>query len=166
MNFTKFIKTLKRFAAPAILTAVIAIVGLSFSTSARLVVGPKTLFSAQATTGVSPAIKVQGYRNIVVSFATDGGSDAALTTKFQCAISDTAPDFSAAQSVTNMWDYVQVVDLEDGSTIDGDTGIVVATADDYRLVEANVNGCKWFSSRVTARTQGEVTVKIMQFDNQ
>lgn len=36
-------------------------------------------------------------------------------------MSDTAPDFSAAQSDTNRWDYIQVKDYEDNASIDGDT---------------------------------------------
>jgi hypothetical protein len=28
------------------------------------------------------------------------------------------PDFAAAQSVTNMWDYIEVIDTNTGSAID------------------------------------------------
>jgi hypothetical protein len=31
------------------------------------------------------------------------------------------PDFAAAQTVANNWDYVQAVDLNSGTAISGDT---------------------------------------------
>jgi len=125
-----------------------------------------TVLDAKWATGVWANILAEDFWNVVFSFATDGWADAALTVKFQWSIQETAPDFSAAQSVTNQWDYIEVIDLEDGSAIDWDTWIAVATADDYRLLEANINALKWVNARVTARTAWEVTVKAKLFNNQ
>lgn len=122
-----------------------------------------TILSAKAATGVGNTIAVEDFKNAVFSWATDGGGTAALTVKFQGSIQETAPDFSSAQSVTNHWDYIEVVDLEDGAAIDGDSGVVVATADDYRLLEANINGLKWINASVTARSAGNTTVKVRLF---
>lgn len=122
-----------------------------------------TLLNAKAATGIDKAIAVGDFKNVVFSYATDGGGTAALTVKFQGSIQETCPDFSAAQTKTNHWDYIEVVDLQDGSAIDGDTGVAVATADDYRLLEANVNGLQWICARVTARSAGSVTVKARAF---
>lgn len=122
-----------------------------------------TILDAKGATGVGTTFNVEKFRHLVLSFATDGGGDAALTVKFQGSIQQAKPDFSAAQTVTNHWDYVQVVDLQSGSGIAGDTGVAVATADDYRLFEMNVNGLRWINARVTARTEGEVTVKALVF---
>lgn len=124
-----------------------------------------TVLDAAATTGAGKAIYVGDKRHAVFSFATDGGGDAALTVKFQGSTQDEAPTFGAAQSVSNMWDYVQVKDLEDNSTLDGDTGVTVATADDYRQLEVNTNHLKWISANVTARTEGEVTVTCSVSEN-
>jgi maltoporin len=118
-----------------------------------------TLLNAKATTGVSVAQNVEGFAHVVFSLATDGGGTADLTVKFQGAVDNTAPDFSAAQTAGNMWDYIEVVDLQNGNPIDGDTGITVSGADDYRLLEMNTNHLKWVSVRVTARAAGSVTVK-------
>ena len=126
---------------------------------------PLTLFDAKGATGVSNVIRVKDNRFVVISVATDGGTDANLTVKFQGSIQVVAPDFSAAQSVSNHYDFIDAFDLEDGASIDGDTGFVVAGADDYRLFELNVNALTHFSARVTARSVGEVTVKLLQFDN-
>lgn len=130
-----------------------------------------TILDAKAAAGAGIAIPCGDFQHAIFTFATDGGSDAALTVKFQAAFSDGAtagspPDFAAAQSVTNMWDYVEVIDLQDGTAIDGDDGISVATADDYRQVEFNLNGAKYICARVTARTEGEVTVKAFLTNNQ
>jgi hypothetical protein len=124
-----------------------------------------TLLSAKWATGIGNTVLAEDFRNAVFSFATDGGWDAALTVKFQWSIQETKPDFAAAQSVTNMWDFIEVIDLEDGAAIDWDTWVAVATADDYRTLEANINALRWVCARVTARTEWEVTVKVKLFSN-
>lgn len=133
---------------------------MSFRTTASY-----TLLDAKWATGIDKTVLAEDFRNAVFSFATDGGGDAALTVKFQWSIQDTKPDFAAAQSVTNQWDFIEVIDLEDGAAIDGDTWVAVATADDYRNFEANINALRWISARVTARTAWEVTVKVNLFSN-
>lgn len=121
------------------------------------------ILSAANATGPGNSILVEDYDTVMLSFATDGGEDAALTVKVQGSIQSSAPNFAETQSATNHWDYVEVVDVEDGSLIDGDTGIAVATADDYRLLKINTNGLKWMTVNVTARSEGEVTVKAKCF---
>ncbi len=128
-----------------------------------------TLLDGEDSTGAGKVIFCRDFKHAVFSFATDGGSDAALTVKFAgaiSAVSNAAPDFESSQAVDNMWDYINVVDLQDGAAIAGDTGIAVATADDYRLVEANINALEYLAVIVTARTEGEVTVKVRLFNNQ
>ena len=105
------------------------------------------------------------FRNATFAFATDGWADAALTVKFQWSAAEVEPDWDSAQSVTNMWDFIETVDLEDWTAIDWDTWISVATADDYRQLAANVDGMRWINCIVTARTQWEVTVKWYLFSN-
>lgn len=122
-----------------------------------------TVLDAKAATGVGSNIYVGDFRHLVISVAT--ASSANLTVKFQGAIGETCPDFSAAQSATNMWDYIEVKDLQDGSAIDGDTGLAPAGTDDFRVFEVNVNGLNWFNARVTARAAGNVTVKAQIFND-
>lgn len=128
---------------------------------------PVTMLDAKGGTGVdvTTGFNIEDFKAAVVSFATDGGADANLTVKFQGSIQETAPDFSAAQTVTNMWDFVEVIDLQTGNPVNGDTGVAVGGADDYRQFEFNVNALKWINARVTARSEGEVTVKLLAFDN-
>ncbi len=125
-----------------------------------------TILDAANSTGKGNTLKVEEFRNIILSLATDGGGDAALTIKIQGSISNTVPDFDAVQSVANHWEYLSIVDLENNSAISGDTGISVATADDYRLLEVNINAIRWLNVNVTARTEGEVTVKALLFTNE
>lgn len=118
---------------------------------------------------VTPAPKIascEDFRNAVITFDTDGGGDAAFTVKIAGSVASTTPNFGAAQSASNQYDFLQAIDLEDASTIDGDTGFVVASADDHRQWEVNINGIEWLTVIPTAGTAGEVTVTVRLFDNQ
>lgn len=108
---------------------------------------------------------VGDFHHLLYSIATDWWGDAAFTIKFQWSIQETAPDFSVAQSATNMWDYIQVIDLSNWSPINWETWISVATADYYKLLEANINWLKWVNVIVTPITAWEVTVKWCFFSN-
>lgn len=123
-----------------------------------------TILNAKAATGIGSPILVEDFIHCILSL--DTASSANLTVKFQGSISDACPDFSAAQSASNQWDYLQVKDLEDGSSIDGDTGIAPAGTDDNRQFEVNINAIKWLCAVVTARSAGSVTVKGALFNNQ
>jgi galactose mutarotase-like enzyme len=74
------------------------------ATGANGILGGQTLLS-------------RGFRNIVYQIATSGTTTA--TVKFAFSASETKPDFTAAASATNIWDYVQSVLLTDGTAISG-----------------------------------------------
>jgi len=115
-------------------------------------------------------LPVEDYRTIVMSFNTDGGGDAAMTVKLAGSIGKSAtdsgvPDFAKAQSASNSFDFIEMADYQSSSVvIAGDTGFVVASADDHRTFEANINGLKYVSLLATAGTQGELTVKAVLFN--
>lgn len=70
------------------------------------------------------------------------------------------PDFTANSSPSNPWDLVEIVDLEDGTALDGDTGIVLSGTDPQDLVrqyEVNVNQLDWLAIRTTSHIAGTVT---------
>lgn len=122
-----------------------------------------TIFSAKGTTGIGNNINVKDFRHAVIMFGS--ASSANLTVKFQGSISTDAPDFSAAQSVSNHWDFVQVKDLQNGSSIDGDTGLALAGTDDFRMFEININGLNWINARITALAAGTATVKVVLYND-
>lgn len=115
-------------------------------------------------------IYVGDHLHAILSYDTDGGGDATMTVKFQGSVGksvaaiDDCPDFSAAQSSTNSWDYVEVIDLQSGTAINGDTGIAVATDDDNRTLEANINGLDWLNAIISGWSEGEVTVKVKLYN--
>ena len=104
------------------------------------------------------------FETIKFTFDTDGGGDCAVTVKAAISFQDEAPDFAKAKSATNQYDYVDIIDLEDGASIDGDTGVAVSGADDNRHFEVNANGAKWFTIIPTAGTAGEITVTCTLFE--
>ncbi len=127
------------------------------------------IFNAKATTGTSSVIDVRDFRNCVVKIGT--ATSANLTVKAQWAVASastttTPPTFSSAQSVSNHWDYIQMVDLQNGAAVDGDTGFVVTGTDDFRQFEINVNSLDYIAFTVTARSAGSVTIDIVVTDNQ
>lgn len=105
-------------------------------------------------------IECEEFAHLVVSVNT--ANNAALTMKFQGSLQDDV-NFNIAQSPTNRWDYVRVIDLNDGSSISGDTGISPAGTDDNRLFEINVNGLRSVTIAITAFTAGTLNAYIKRF---
>lgn len=124
--------------------------------------------TAKAATWVGNTINVTDYRNAVVKIGT--ASSANLTVKCQGAIaspltSEVAPNFASAQSVANHWDYVQMIDQQDGNPVSGDTGFVVTGTDDFRLFAINIDNLDFLNFNVTARSAGSVTIEVQLTDN-
>lgn len=96
----------------------------------------------------------RGFRNAVYQIATSG--NAAATVKFVFSAQETKPDFTAAASATNIWDYVQSVQLTDGTPVDGTTGISWTGTDSVKTVEINTNqsGIVWIGALVSGYSAG------------
>lgn len=118
--------------------------------------GLLTILSA-AHSGTGTAFPIEGYEKIFLQLGTDTSCNG--TIKFQISFSDSCPAFGSAQSVTNNWDYVDVIDLQNGSSIDGDTGVSLAGTDDVRNLEMNAGGARWICATITAHTAGNWTLK-------
>lgn len=128
----------------------------------------QNILDAKAATGIGTTLDVRDFTHVTLAFGT--ASSANLTVKFQGAIAlpaspTTPPDFSAAQTVANNWDYVEVVDLEDGAAIDGDTGVACAGTDDFRLFSLNTQGLDYINCNVTVRSAGSVSVNAACYNN-
>lgn len=113
------------------------------------------LLSAAAANGVCIANFVS-FRDIELQLAQVAFSG---TIKFVGSNADAAPDFSAAASASNPWDYIAVIDQIDGSSIAGGTGIVSVTVTSVRNLESNSNAFKWFGAIISNYSAGSVTLK-------
>ena len=123
---------------------------------------PKTLFSAKAVDGVSESQNVDNARHLVVAMMSD--NSAALRCRIVGSIQDELPDFSAARTPSNQWEYLQLKDLQDGSSLNGDDGLLLSGTDDHRLFEVNTNGIKHLAAVVSSRTAGDITVILRSFE--
>jgi NCAIR mutase (PurE)-related protein len=124
---------------------------------------PIKVFTAQATTGDSQAYLVQDFRDVVLLLST--ADNANLTVQVKGSIQDSIPNFAGAATASNQWDYIQLKDLEDQSSLDGDVGVVYAGTDAVRQFELNVNALKWIGISVTARVAGSVDATIQPYNH-
>jgi len=104
------------------------------------------------------AIYVGDWKNIGMSL--NFVSTPTMTIKVQGSMQTVCPDFNADQSSTNRWDYVEVIDSNSATAIDGDTGVACSGTADNRLFEANVSVLEWISVVITAFTAGTLDVRI------
>ncbi len=121
------------------------------------------IFDAAAAASTGLAYPVADYQNIMLTLSS--ASSANFTIKFQGSFSSVKPDFSAAQTNANRWDYIQVRDIEDNAAIDGDTWVAFAGTDDVRQFVANLDGLRWICATITARAAGTVSLRLMAFNN-
>ncbi len=94
-----------------------------------------------------------------VGLTLDFSGTPTMTVKVQGSLQD-GVDFNAAQGANNRWDYVEVVDLQSGSAIDGDTGIACSGSADHRIFEVNVTRLVWITVAITAYTTGYLGVTV------
>jgi len=110
---------------------------------------------------VAPAprvIFVEEFDYIVLDVVSDGGGDYAGVIHPVGSIGDTAANFAGTISKTNMYEFLDFVDIETATSIDGDTGVTVAGADQYRTFRVDVKGLTWFTVIHSSGTAGELTI--------
>jgi len=92
------------------------------------------------------------------TFASDGrlGADS-VSPQFDF------PNMGATISKTNPYNFLQLIKLDDGATVNGGTGIVVAGTDINNRFEANSNGVKYLTVAPLTWTQGAITVKAVGY---
>lgn len=109
--------------------------------------------------GIGNPILVADYDHVIIHLDLEDSPTA--TVKVKGSVSRDLPDFSAAQANDNRYDFIQVKDLEDGSSIDGDTGVAVAGSADHRVLEVNTNHITWLTLDVTAYTAGTIYGRLV-----
>lgn len=74
------------------------------------------------------------------------------------------PVFTNADSVTNPWSYLQIVDLNTGNFIPGTTGVALSVAGTYKY-EVNVNAIRWVGLEISSYVAGNIKASISLTDN-
>lgn len=106
---------------------------------------------AKAAIGIGSAMNVKDYRHVLIFIATSGvGAGESVTAKCQASIEDVMPDFAATQSISNIWDYMQLVEADSGLTVDGSTGVTANGSEVLKLYSVNTDGMTWVNFNITA----------------
>lgn len=108
-------------------------------------------------------MNVVDYRNIILD--VDTANSAAMTIKVVGSSIQSCPNFSAAQSASNVYKYILIKDIESGTAIEGDTGIVLAGTDINKQYEVNVNGLSWITVIFSSVTAGNAQIIATAYDN-
>ncbi len=120
-----------------------------------------TIMTAKTATGIGNWMLVEDWRHITADI--DFATSPTMTIKCVGSISDDAPTPTSAQSASNRYDFMEMIDLQSGSDIDGDTGIAVAGSSDHRQVNINTDGLKWITFYITSYSAGNASVKAKGF---
>lgn len=123
------------------------------------------ILDAVTANGVGNNIFALDYKLATLSLNTTGNTSA--TIKIQISQQEECPDFSAAQTATNKWSYVQVINTDNGVATDGSTGIILSGTDipgnQYTL---NVDGQKWVNAIVSSYSAGSINLDIDLYTNE
>lgn len=120
-----------------------------------------TLMDAQDATGDSAkAPGVSGHRHLILSVT--GATSTVATLKIKGAIGDSI-DFGSAASASNPWDYIQIKNLNTGTTVNGDTGATVNAG--TTLYEINTNSLDFVGAELSVISAGAVTVTLSSIQN-
>jgi hypothetical protein len=90
-----------------------------------------TFIDNVAATSSGVAKRVSEFNAFAISIDLEGSTS---TVKCAGSVSDAQPNWSAAQSDSNRYDYLDLTDVEDAASIDGDTGFVGTGTTDHRLL--------------------------------
>ena len=116
---------------------------------------------------------VADWRNVILSVETSGsfngtfkiaGSLGKLSSDVTPPASDT-PNFGGTQSKSNPYTFVQIINLDTATAVNGATGVTSAGTDLHNTYEVNINGLKYLCPVFTAWSAGVVTVKAQLLDN-
>jgi len=126
----------------------------------RITVLPKKIHDASVADGVGTSINVNGFKDKEIAITTTGNG--AMVYKVVGSYDDSEPDFESASAPDNQWEYLQIKDLNSGSTVAGDTGVTQAgvDADNSRIFNVENNNIKWINIIVSTWTAGALTAEV------
>lgn len=112
--------------------------------------------------GAGVAMMMQSFRNVEFEAVMTGFTG---TVKFAGSNADVAPNFGAAASLSNPWDFIRCINQIDGSSVAGGTGISGTATTSVTQLEANTNGFKWVAAIVSGYSAGTLTVRAKGYSN-
>lgn len=121
------------------------------------------MLDAAAATGAGYAMDIASFRHFVLAIVT--ANSANFTIKIQGSIQTTQPTWTSASTPANQWNYVQALDLNDQSVVNGSAGVSATGTDINRQLEVNTNGLRWVNVIITAYAAGNITVLGMPFND-
>jgi hypothetical protein len=122
------------------------------------------MFNEAAANGATPIGRgdMQSFRNVEHTVVMTGFTG---TIKFVASNADTCPDFSAAASLTNRYDYVKCINQIDGSSVNGGTGLAGTATTSVTQLEMNTNGFKWVGAIISGYSAGTLTLRTKGYSN-
>ncbi len=115
------------------------------------------------TTGAGTTLDVGDFHYIGWTVAMQNATG---TVKFQCSMADNAPNFAVTSSASNNWDYVSVVDLRSGSTIDGFAGTAFTNSSTVKQLQMRDANFRWCTANLTSMSAGTSTISALPATNQ
>lgn len=107
--------------------------------------------------GVEPVF-VDGFENIGLEILSDNALNN-YTIKFVGSFQEDMPNFFAASSETNRWQYIAVKDLNPAAVYSGSSGLNLSGAF-QKMLEVNANKLRWFGFIISSYTAGDITALV------
>lgn len=134
----------------------------------RIAIQPQYIFNGAVANGVGKTIPATEFKNAIIELSSASSGSFVIKAQWAMGIGtlwNTAPNFGTSKSATNPWDYLEMIDLNDGSSIDGDTWITFAWTDDVRLFEVNINAMDFLNFEISSYTAGSVNLRVRLYTN-
>lgn len=122
------------------------------------------MFVAAAANGASAQgqCNMEEFQHVEFEAAMTGFTG---TVKFAASNADTCPDFGAAATAANPWDYVKCINQIDGSSVAGGTGLSGTATTSVTNLEANTNGFKWFGAIISSYSAGSLDLRAKGYND-
>ena len=116
-----------------------------------------------AANGAGLVMEVSDFRHLILALNTTGNG--AMVINVQGSIQEAKPTFTSAASPTNQWTYLQIVNLDDQSVVNGTAGITLTGTDINKMYEINTNGIKWVNLIISSWTAGQLYARLKPFED-